>query len=60
MSIYTDWFPPKVKPVHIGLYECRCCGMKFWWDGAIWWIESKSFPSRLQKFSWRGLKEKAE
>ena len=60
MNIFTDWFPPEVKPVHVGLYECRCCYQKYWWDGTKWWIKSKTVRSAIQKISWRGLKEKPE
>ena len=60
MSIYTDWFPPEVKPAHKGLYECQCCYQKFLWDGATWWTEGKAWVALNQKITWRGLKEKTE
>ena len=60
MSRFTKWFPPEIKPVHKGLYECQCCYLKFWWDGATWWTASKAWKSFNQKITWRGLREKAE
>ena len=58
MSIYTDWFPPEIKPVYVGWYQCECCYQRFWWEDAKWWVEPELLQSRFQEFSWRGLKEK--
>ena len=62
MSKYTDWFPPWVKPVYVGWYQCKCCHEKVFWTGERW---VDSFPEVEDGLGfiidgWRGLKEKAE
>ncbi len=62
----TDWFDKKVKPVHVGDYECefviptwpwpaqRMCE----WTGKSW---KEATGDRVKgDFKWRGLKEKAQ
>ena len=63
----TDWFDKKVKPVHVGEYECefviptwpwpsvRMCE----WNGKSW-KESSTGDKVKGEFKWRGLQEKAE
>jgi hypothetical protein len=63
----TKWYPPEVKPVRTGLYECA--DAKYpnlvwldWWDGAYWCYEHtrKPFsPAEQSRFVWRGLAKKA-
>jgi len=68
----TDWFPPHVKPVRVGVYEIRLGICKYewysYWDGSRWCYTcinvNDAFNSREakttlpQKQHWRGLAEK--
>lgn len=72
MSKVTRWFPPEVKPVHIGSYETRRYEQSeemycSWWNGRYWALDSFLHgeteyiaPSIEQDRPWRGLKEKPE
>lgn len=61
----TAWFPPTVKPVRDGWYECRICVNKeegkrgHYWNGRKWTED----PTKYQfydftPFMWRGLARK--
>jgi hypothetical protein len=56
----TDWFPPDVKPVHIGKYECQVCGDggQHKWDGENWVFNDGTHVGF--NFHWRGLSEKPQ
>ena len=54
----TPWYPPEIKPVRKGLYECRFCDATHLWTGKIWVFRNGTevpVPSE-----WRGLTEKAK
>jgi hypothetical protein len=64
----TEWFPPHIKPVRKGHYECRRPGFPYtlgldYWNGTFW-CEARSkkpFSTSLQNtYEWRGLKEEAK
>lgn len=68
MTKYTDWFPPEIKPVHVGVYELEDLPYPFhYWDGARWfgagargekirlYAEQVDYGCRVR---WRGLSEK--
>jgi hypothetical protein len=74
MSAVTGWFPPDVKPVHVGVYQTYAesepqsgnPGYQFW-RGNCWSIFSsdadsaerdKNIDSFYQINYWRGLAEK--
>lgn len=63
----TPWFPSKVKPVRIGIYERRIPGVGIryaWWNGA-WWggfatnlihaVNNQTFGTGHRYAQWRGL-----
>lgn len=70
----TDWFPPEVKPVHVGEYNasrCRAPNALLWWNGHFWsrvyWPNESRETQERRKFArsedghiieWRGLVEK--
>ena len=72
----TDWFPRKIKPVHVGLYEVDLIGKDqpwfAFWDGKKFSYASpyikeviKSFIPQMKimnhkTLAWRGLAEKPE
>lgn len=64
----TEWFPPSIKPVHIGCYQTRFNQQDFvsfnYWNGHCWLITTSeqtkpthNTPSVVQDIQWRGLKE---
>lgn len=66
----TDWFPPHIKPVHIGVFLCEGGwsgeGLQFW-NGNFWggWADdplttkdNADFRSERQNPQWRGFTEK--
>jgi len=66
----TPWFPPEVKPVHVGYYETGIDyrhpesekGGKsiflWWFDGKNWVDASRAYKCSEQNRYWRGLAEK--
>ena len=62
----TEWFPPEVKPVHVGVYQRHYHDVSWYcyWDGKYFscgtgyakyaHIESASMNQALK---WRGLKQ---
>ena len=60
MAKMTPWFPPDIKPVRIGEYECKYCVenrnplSRHYWDGKRW-IFSRSNSWVLNSTIWRGL-----
>jgi hypothetical protein len=72
MKKYTDWFSPKIKPVHIGVYEVslgRFYSPPYaYWNGKRWGLAALSVATATnckltavarQDKSWRGLTKKA-
>jgi hypothetical protein len=70
MSTMTDWFPPHIKPVRVGVYEIKYIGkgshesyMWATWNGKKWSSGSynlsdgnhKNFDVANQKKFWRGF-----
>jgi hypothetical protein len=62
----TDWIPAKIKPVHVGTYECQVNKIPTWpwpneamltWTGKHWQDEDGEKVGK--PFAWRGLKEPA-
>jgi hypothetical protein len=67
----TDWFPPAVKPVHVGAYEVADADMLDsevhgfqYWNGSFWGIFEitakmaqlgREHHSTFQNHHWRGL-----
>jgi hypothetical protein len=62
----TEWFPKKVKPVHVGQYMIKTAGKNSWehrglWTGTNWvnsWCEPQDYndPDKLIKIKeWRGI-----
>jgi hypothetical protein len=73
-SDLTPWFPPEVKPVHVGWYETcmlkSAIGHSYWcgkqWSGTYFaesWnkinLRFINFDGAIQNKSWRGLAVKA-
>lgn len=53
----TDWFPKKIKPVHLGFYEVN---MDSWpWPVMIEWTKD-GWATDIKIREWRGLTEPAE
>jgi hypothetical protein len=69
MNELTDWFPPEIKPVRIGVYQRQFSNYSSysWWNGKHFSI-GREFPSALdihsaqesvfQNKPWRGLSVK--
>jgi hypothetical protein len=62
----TAWFSVKVKPVHLGMYECQFKKLPAWpwpavesltWTGKTWINDDGDAVKGIKE--WRGLKEKA-
>jgi len=61
----TRWFPAKIKPVHVGVYETDLVGLLGYsfWDGK-WWCDTALSPELtnkrmgMQQKKWRGFKVK--
>jgi len=62
----TEWFPKKVKPVHVGQYMIKTAGKNSWehrglWTGSNWvnsWTVEEDYddPDKIIKIKeWRGL-----
>lgn len=58
----TPWFHPSVKPVRVGLYECKVCCIgrqlpdtTHYWTGKRWTFSRNTMVSDLRPFAWRGL-----
>lgn len=56
----TEWFPPEIKPVYVGLYEQIYKGSTvtdlYWWDGKQWcFTNQRSWACASQDREWRGL-----
>ena len=62
----TEWFPKKIKPVHVGQYMIKTAGKNSWehrglWTGTNWvssWCEPQDYndPEKLIKIKeWRGI-----
>ena len=70
----TPWFPPKIKPVHVGVYQREHCEpdqARFaYWNGRYWCLWGFDTPDAAMDFGnlytraivrharWRGLAEK--
>lgn len=63
----TEWFPPEVKPVRVGVYEVAYPPGRWFrkWDGTRWMcgadtpeiaVERSAIPVETT-FPWRGLAE---
>jgi hypothetical protein len=72
LPYYTDWFPPKIKPVHIGVYEVSLGKLYSptyaYWNGELWgWTElsvasavaCRTPRGAIQHKTWRGLTKEA-
>lgn len=69
--IVTQWFNKNIRPLHVGVYEVRCCygcskGFAKW-NGYSWgisWVtkaDADAFPEYAMAYqfkTWRGLAEK--
>lgn len=59
----TDWFPPEIKPVHVGEYLSQIFdgGWTYdwmvWWDGRHWRDAENGWALSDQNVTWRGLTE---
>jgi hypothetical protein len=62
----TEWFPKKIKPVHVGQYMIRTAGRNSWehrglWTGSAWvnsWTDEADYndPAKIIKIKeWRGI-----
>jgi hypothetical protein len=54
----TNWYPPHIKPVRMGLYEVGREDMWVlaYWCGKYWWASlNRQFKWNNQHLSWRGL-----
>lgn len=61
----TPWFPPEVKPVHVGPYESIFGGWYRYWDGTRWHFGGDTPAKAVKNVSaspapaaWRGLARK--
>lgn len=54
----TPWYPPHIKPKRVGWYEVNdgFPGVRYWWDGYMWYMRRGDFPLYFQdRIKWRGL-----
>jgi hypothetical protein len=53
----TPWFPPEVKPVHVGEYETDeffAVGFaRRWWNGSEWSVFYRDSDTAAEKHVWR-------
>lgn len=55
----SPWYPPEIKPVYVGFFDCRECGFRHFWNGAHWLSSDGPFSMPyLGRFHWRGLATK--
>jgi hypothetical protein len=61
---YTPWFPPEIKPVHVGVYQVFNDFTYAYWGGKRWGyvelsvkqaVASKNTKFASQYKTWRGL-----
>lgn len=55
----TEWFPPSIKPVHVGEYIAdtnKSSGMRRWWDGSWWSIRYSDSEDEDTKSLFRAIK----
>lgn len=64
----TPWFPPEIRPVRVGEYQCDSSARR-WWDGESWScmyfpdepraikLAERQQVSCYQEIQWRGLAE---
>ena len=58
----SPWFPPRVKPVHVGWYHTNNPTVKlfsasdfnWWWDGSKWLFSPNAKVCVYQNRHWRG------
>lgn len=60
MRKVTEWFPPKIQPVHTGWYQAKFTPRALlivlcWWDNGLWRIGPGCSKSYVQHRYWRGL-----
>lgn len=61
----TDWYPPELKPVRVGMYESQIFDAGFvydWfvhWDGRHW-RDGTGMTLIDQNLTWRGILEEME
>jgi hypothetical protein len=54
----TNWYPPHIKPVRVGLYEVGSdiFYLKAYWSGKSWRLAlNKDQKWKIQNLTWRGL-----
>lgn len=59
-DILTPWFPPEIKPVHVGEYQASVkCDPAFrrWWNGEKWSILYFSSDPPFYKNKYHGIPE---
>lgn len=68
----TDWYPPNVKPVRVGIYERKflSASARFsYWNGKEWGANDmtperaylyRGCPSKYQFLLWRGLTKRSK
>lgn len=66
-DMLTPWFPPEIKPVHVGRYQTECQTgdyfVNYWGRQQVHYEadgDRGCDPCVIQDRPWRGLKEKAE
>lgn len=63
-DMLTEWFPPHIKPVHIGPYPVKSrfdeaiIPWMAYWDGDVWKTSKHGSVLRWQDRIWQGMKEK--
>lgn len=62
----TDWYPPELKPVRVGMYESQIYDAGFVYDWFVYWDGLRWLSGELgcslidQNITWRGILEKVE
>lgn len=65
MDNLTPWYPPEIKPVRIGDYECKYCVERgatvnrHYWNGKRWCMSRDDPLTGLFSVIWRGLRHGA-
>jgi len=56
----TRWYPPDIKPVRKGWYECKCCNRRYFWSEESWDnTDNNGWPTK-QNIEWRGLTKRPQ
>jgi hypothetical protein len=52
----TEWYPPEIKPVRVGMYDTLTSFRQLmWWNGIAWCVGDAAQSAWMQDRHWSGL-----